>query len=82
MHFARVVSDKGLHHIPDLRWIGMVAQLDLIAALFTCDAMKKGEFRTPLCRARQLQRESLAQRVAQLIDAARLIQSLRERTVT
>jgi CBS domain-containing membrane protein len=47
MHIVELVpmlSDKGLHHVPvvdaDARLVGMVTQSDLIAALFTGDAMK------------------------------------------
>lgn len=47
MHIVELVpmlSDRGLHHIPvvdaDARLVGMVTQSDLIAALFTGDAMK------------------------------------------
>lgn len=47
MHIVELVpmlSDKGLHHIPvvdaDARLVGMVTQSDLIAALYTGDAMK------------------------------------------
>jgi len=47
MHIVELVamlSDQGLHHIPvvgaDARLVGMVTQSDLIAALYTADAMK------------------------------------------
>jgi len=47
MHIVELVpmlSDKGLHHVPvvdaDARLVGMVTQSDLIAALYTGDAMK------------------------------------------
>jgi len=47
MHIVELVpmlSDRGLHHVPvvdaDARLVGMVTQSDLIAALFTGDAMK------------------------------------------
>lgn len=47
MHIVELVpmlSDRGLHHIPvvdaDARLVGMVTQSDLIAALFTGEAMK------------------------------------------
>lgn len=48
MHIAELVpllSDKGLHHIPIVdekgRLVGMVTQSDLIAAMYTCYAMKE-----------------------------------------
>lgn len=47
MHIVELVpmlSDKGLHHVPvvdaDSRLVGMVTQSDLIAALFTGDALR------------------------------------------
>jgi CBS domain-containing membrane protein len=48
MHISELVpllSDKGMHHIPIVdeksRLVGMVTQSDLIAAMYTCYAMKE-----------------------------------------